>query len=591
MSIDNIEKPSGKIFDIYVFRRIFVFVLPYIKTFYVVVFLTLSLGVLSPLRPYITQIAIDNYIVKNDFSGLSYVILGLIGLTFLQFTAQFFHSYLSGFLGQSVIRDIRIALYEHLLRLRLRFYDKTPIGRLITRTIGDIETMSQIFTDGFAEIIGDLLKIVFILGFMLYTDWRLTLISLSTLPVLLIATYVFKQGMKRSFNEVKAAVANLNSFVQEHISGMTVVQVFGAENRELKKFKEINNEHLHANLKAVLYNSVYFPVAEIISATGFGLLIWFGATEVLEEQGVTVGVLTAFIMYITQFYSPIRLIADKFNILQMGIVSSERILKLLDNDDYIRDNGRYEPARIEGFVSFENVWFAYHGENWVLRNISFEVKKGQTVALVGATGAGKSSIVNLMVRLYDINKGTIRVDGVDIHEYKLEVLRRHIGLVLQDVFLFSDTIYHNITLGNPEISRQDVLRAAEMVGALEFIEKLPGGLDYNVMERGATLSAGQRQLIAFVRAMVYDPQIIILDEATSSVDHETEQLIQQAMDKLMRGRTAIVIAHRLATIQNADQILVMDKGEIKESGTHEELLRLEGYYSHLYTIQYRHTLV
>ncbi len=591
MSIDNQEKPSGKIFDAFVFRRVFVFVKPYIKIFYLVVFLTVTLGFLSPLRPKLTEIAIDNYIVVGDYEGLAYIVSILVALTIAQFLVQFGHAYLSGFLSQSVIRDIRIKLYEHLLSLKLRFYDKTPIGRLVTRTIGDIETMSQIFTDGFAEIIGDSLQILFILGFMLYTDWRLTLISLSTLPILLLATYYFKQGMKHSFNEVKAAVANLNSFVQEHITGMNIVQIFGAEEREHKKFQQINKQHLKANLKAIYYNSIYFPVAEIISATGFGLLIWFGAKEVLDNEGVTIGVLTSFIMYIGQFYRPIRMIADKFNSLQMGIVSSERILKLLDNNDFVADTGKLSPPTLRGKVQFEHVWFAYNHEEWVLRDISFAVQPGQTIALVGATGAGKSSVINLLTRLYDINKGSIKVDGNDIRDYKLEFLRSHIGLVLQDVFLFSDTIMQNITLGNPNISFEQVRKAASIVGALDFIEKLPGGFDYNVMERGATLSVGQRQLISFVRALVYDPQIIILDEATSSVDHETEELIQHAIENLMRGRTAIVIAHRLATIQKADKIIVLDKGEVKEQGTHEELLKLGGYYEKLYTIQYSQAIL
>jgi ATP-binding cassette subfamily B protein len=586
MSIENQEKPSAKIFDAYVFRRVFVFVKPYIKVFYLIVFLTITMGLLSPLRPKLTEITIDRYIAVGDYAGLKYMVALIVGLTFLQFLIQFSHAYLSGFLSQNVIRDIRGKLYEHLLSLKLRFYDKTPIGRLVTRTIGDIETMSQIFTDGFAEIIGDLLQILFLLGFMLYTDWRLTLISLSTLPVLLLATYYFKQGMKYSFNEVKAAVANLNSFVQEHITGMSVVQIFGIEDREHKKFQKINKEHLAAHLKAIYYNSVYFPVAEIISATGFGLLIWFGAKEVLDQEGVTIGVLTAFIMYIGQFYRPIRMIADKFNSLQMGIVSSERILKILDNQDFVADTGTLWPQSLSGKVEFENVWFAYNDENWVLKNISFEVQPGQTLALVGATGAGKSSVINLLTRLYDINKGTIKVDGVDIRDYRLEFLRSHIGLVLQDVFLFSDTIFNNITLLNPDIKAEQVYKAAQTVGALEFIEKLPGGFEYNVMERGATLSVGQRQLVAFMRALVYDPQIIILDEATSSVDHETEEMIQHAIENLMRGRTAIVIAHRLATIQKADKIIVMDKGEIKEEGNHEELLKMNGLYEKLYSIQY-----
>jgi ATP-binding cassette, subfamily B, multidrug efflux pump len=421
---------------------------------------------------------------------------------------------------------------------------------------------------------------------MFSIDWRLTLVSLSMIPLLLISTYIFKEKVKNSFNEVRTAVSNLNSFVQEHITGMSIVQIFNSEEAEFKKFNEINREHRRANLKSVLYYSVYFPVAEVISAACTGLLVWYGARGILNED-ITVGTLTAFIMFVSMFFRPIRMIADRFNTLQLGIVSTDRILKLLDNKEFIANNGNYVPEHMKGHVKFENVWFAYNDEEYVLKNISLEVKAGEMIALVGATGAGKSSVINLLSRFYEINKGHILIDGIDLQSYELNALRSNIGVVLQDVFLFSDTIMQNITLGNPAISREKVLEAADLVGARKFIERLPGGFDYNVMERGATLSVGQRQLISFVRAMVYDPKVIVLDEATSSVDTETEEMIQDAIEKLMKGRTSIVIAHRLSTIQKANMIIVMDKGEIKEKGTHEELLAKEGFYTQLYKMQYK----
>jgi ATP-binding cassette subfamily B protein len=483
-----------------------------------------------------------------------------------------------------------VRLYEHLTTLKTQFYDKTPIGRLVTRNISDVETLSSVFTEGLAAIVGDLLQLVFIMGLMLYTDWKLTLVSLSSIPLLFVATYIFKEKVKQSFNEVRAAVANLNTFVQEHITGMNIVQIFNSEEIEHEKFKKINKEHRKANLKSVFYYSVYFPVAEVIGAVTTGMLVWYGGKGVIQEY-TTLGTLIAFIMYIALFFRPIRMIADRFNTLQMGIVSSDRILKLLDSQDQIQDTGSYQPEKIEGNVKFKNVWFAYNEEEYVLKDISFEVKKGQNLALVGATGSGKSSIINLLSRFYEIGKGKIEIDGIDIKEYDLAFLRAKIGVVLQDVFLFSDTIMNNITLGRTDISRERVIQVAEWVGARAFIERLPGGFDYNVMERGATLSVGQRQLISFVRAMVFDPTIIVLDEATSSVDSETEELIQQAIEKMMKGRTSIVIAHRLATIQKADKIIVLDKGEIKEVGTHDELLSEEGFYAQLHQMQYKELLV
>lgn len=584
MSLEKENTKSGDIIDTEVLKKLYRFVKPYQGRFYFLVFLTIALALLAPTRPYFIQVAIDDYVAVGDTAGLVQIIYLLVFLLLLQSVVQFAHTYLSGWIGQVIIKDIRIKLYRHLLRMRLKFFDNTPIGRLVTRNVSDIETLANVFSEGLAAIIGDLLQLVTILAVMFWVDWRLTLVSLCTLPLLLISTYIFKEKIKVAFNDVRNAVANLNSFLQEHITGMNIVQIFNREQREYEKFKEINREHRKAHINSVMYYSIYFPVAEIIQAIGTGLVVWYGATRVFDMD-MQVGVLISFIMYLQLFFRPIRMIADRYNTLQMGVVSSSRIFKLLESDDQIPNEGKWKPDSIQGHIQFDGVWFAYNDEEWVLKNIAFEVKPGETVALVGATGAGKSSIINLINRFYEINKGTITVDGKDIREFELGALRKHIGVVLQDVFLFSDTIYHNITLGNPDISRDQVMKAAKLVGAKKFIEKLPGGLDYNVMERGATLSVGQRQLISFVRAIVYNPEIIMLDEATSSVDTETEEMIQKAISKMMKGRTSIVIAHRLSTIQSADNIIVMDHGEIMESGTHDSLLELNGYYSRLHQMQ------
>lgn len=580
---------SGNIIDFKVLRRIMKFVQPYKGRFYFLIFLTLAIGVLTPVRPLLIQWTLDNPVASGDYNTMFEMMAVLFGLLVVQSVAQYVHTYMSGWMGQQVIRDIRTQLYQHLVNLRLRFFDKTPIGRLVTRTISDVETLADVFSEGLAAMVSDLLQLIFILAFMFYQDWRLALLSLATVPLLMISTYIFKEKIKVAFNDVRNAVANLNTFVQEHITGMNVVQIFASEKREFEKFKAINEEHRQANLRSVLYYSIYFPVAEIIAAAGIGLMVWYGAKGAInvEETDITIGKLIAFIMYIQMFFRPIRMIADRYNTLQMGIVSSSRIINLLDNKEHVQDTGTHKPEHIQGAVKFDHVWFAYNGEEYVLKDVDFDVKPGETIALVGATGAGKSSIINLLNRFYEINKGSIMIDGEDIRSYDLGHLRKNIGVVLQDVFLFSDTIMNNITLGNPDVTEEMVWHAADLVGARKFIERLPGQLNYNVMERGATLSVGQRQLISFIRAMVYDPRILVLDEATSSVDSETEQMIQQAIEKMMKGRTSIVIAHRLSTIQKADKIMVLDLGEIRERGKHEELLAREGYYAQLYKMQYK----
>jgi ATP-binding cassette subfamily B protein len=569
-------------FDFALLKRVLRFASPYKKRFYFSIILGIVLAVFTPIRPYLIQRTVDVYIAGFDYTWV--VIITIIQIAFLlvETALRFYFSYITSWLGQSVVKDLRVTVYKKVLHLNLRQFDKTPIGTLTTRTVDDIERINDIFAEGLIPIIADLLSIVCVLGIMLWTDWRLTLVCLIPFPVLIIATYYFKESVKKSFNRVRNAVSHLNAFVQEHLTGMQIVQAFAREDKELQKFKEINKEHRNANIKSIFAYSVFFPIVEIVSALAIGLVVWW----VLQVDVSQSGKVISFVLYLNLLFRPLRVIADKFNVLQMGIIASERVFKVLDNDDYIKHQGNYAPSTVKGEIDFQNVWFGYNETSPVLKNVNFHVTAGETVAIVGNTGSGKTTIISLLNRLYEINKGTIKIDKVAVQEYQLDALRKNIGVVLQDVFLFSGSVLENITLRNPAISKERVIEAAKLIDMHDFIMQLPGGYDYNVMERGATLSLGQRQLISFIRALLYNPAILILDEATSSIDTESELLIEKAIDKLISGRTSIVIAHRLSTIQRANKIIVLEKGEIKEMGTHQELLKTGGFYSKLHQMQF-----
>ncbi|MEN9369425.1 MAG: hypothetical protein RI952_290 [Bacteroidota bacterium] len=577
---------TGQLVNSKLLARVFQFVKPYKSIFYKSAFLTIVLAVIAPVRPYMVQYTIDHFIFDSNLMGLIWMVIAMFFVLALQMFVQYYHTLLTNLLGQSAILDLRKKIVNHLLSLKLSYFDHTPIGTLVTRSVSDLETIADIFSEGLLVIIGDILQIVVLVSVMLYVDWRLTLISLSTIPFLLLATYIFKEKTKVAFQEVRTEVAKLNTFLQEHISGMKIIQLFHREKQEQEKFEAINLRHRDAHIKSVWYYSIFFPVVELMSATSIGILVWYGSKEVMQEA-VSLGVIVSFIMYLNMLFRPIRELADKFNTLQMGMVSAERIFKVLDTNLKTNNEGVLKPTQINGNIQFQNVSFAYVEDNFVLKDITFELPAGATLALVGATGAGKSSIINLLNRFYDINAGKILLDGIAIEQYDLAFLRSTIATIPQDVFLFSDTIHENITLKNNDISRAEVIAAAKEVGAHDFIMQLPGNYDYNVMERGATLSVGQGQLISFIRALVYNPKILVLDEATSSVDTETELLIQSAIKKLMNGRTSIVIAHRLSTIQHADKILVVDKGHIVEAGNHQELLQLGGIYHKLVSLQFQ----
>jgi ATP-binding cassette subfamily B protein len=583
-------KPSEtekKIIDYQLLKRLFGFLMPYKSKFALLVFLIILGAVLAPALPLMIQTTIDGPIAQGDFSKLALYLGIMVLILVFNSIISYFNTYEAGWLSQQIIHDIRQQVFDKIIRLKLKYYDQTPIGKLVTRTISDVESLSEVFSSGFAAIAGDFLQLILIISVMFYLDWKLTLISISTIPLLLISTYVFKEKVKKSFNQVRNAVANLNSFVQERISGMSIIQIFNVQQQENAKFKTLNIEHRNANIKSILYYSVYFPVADVISALGVGLIVWYGAQGLINHE-VSYGTITAFIMFINQFFRPIRMIADRINTLQMGVVSVSRIIEILDDEENIEQKG-FEKREIRGEVSFKNVWFAYIDEQWVLKNLNFDAKIGESVAFVGATGAGKTSIISLLNGFYNINQGEILIDQHNISNWNLENLRSQIGVVLQDVFLFKGSIAENLRMGDKNITDEMIINAAKEVGVDEFINRLPGGYAYEVMERGATLSMGQRQLLSFVRVLLQNPKIIILDEATSSIDSESEELIQNAIEKLMKNRTSIVIAHRLSTIQKANKIILLEKGEIKEVGTHQELLALDGLYKKLYEIQFSET--
>ena len=576
-------------FDFALLRRVFKYASPYKGKFYFSVVLAIVLAFITPVRPLLIQKTVDQYIAHSIPHMVVVLTMIQIGLLLVETALRFLFSFITNWLGQSVVKDLRVAVYKKILGLNLSQFDKTPIGTLTTRTINDIESINDIFAEGLVPIIADLLSIVCVLAYMLSVDPKLTLIALIPFPVILIATYYFKESINRSFFRVRNAVASLNAFVQEHLTGMAVVQAFSAEEREFKKFKTINREHRSANISAIFAYSVFFPVVEIVLALSVGLIVWWSSKEALALHESQQGIVVSFILCLNLLFRPLRVIADKFNVLQMGIVASDRVFKVLDNEDFIPESHKdaYKPATaLKGKVSFDKVWFAYTDENYVLKDVGFDIQAGETVAIVGHTGSGKTTIISLMNRLYHIQKGAIRIDGIDIEQYDLDFLRKNIGVVLQDVFLFSGSVIDNITLRNPDIPKEKVIEAAKLIGMHDFIMRLPGGYDYNVMERGVTLSLGQRQLLSFIRALLYDPSILILDEATSSVDTESELMIQHAIDTLIKGRTAIVIAHRLSTIRKADKIIVLDKGEIKEMGTHAELLSNGGFYAKLHEMQF-----
>lgn len=548
--------------------------------------LAIILAMLTPVRPFLIQLTVNRYIARNAAAMLVNITLIQIGLILVETALRFLFTFTTATLGQSVVRDLRVETYQKIMGLNLSQFDRTPIGTLTTRTINDIESINDIFSDGLVPIIADLLSIICVLGFMFWSDPKLTLVALIPFPIILIATYYFKESINRSFFRVRNAVAALNAFVQEHLTGMSVVQAFASEDREYEKFRKINREHRNANIRAIFAYSVFFPVVEIVLALAIGLIVWWTSKEALHLHQSQQGTVISFILCLNLLFRPLRVIADKFNVLQMGIIASERVFTVLDNPDVADDSGTHAPDKIKGAIRFDRVWFSYTGEQDVLKDVSFEAKPGETIAIVGHTGSGKTTIISLMNRLYHIRQGAILIDGINIEAYKLDALRRNIGVVLQDVFLFSGSVLDNITLRNPAISREQVEQAARLIGMHEFIMQLPGGYDYNVMERGATLSMGQRQLLSFIRAILYNPSILILDEATSSVDTESEMLIQHAIDTLIRGRTSIVIAHRLSTIRKASRIIVLDKGVVRESGSHEELMTRGGFYSQLHAMQF-----
>jgi len=584
-------KVSGKIFDVKLFGKLMVFVKPFRTTYYFVLITAILLSLFSTMTPYLLKVTVDDYIRPRDYEGMLFFVFLMFVTLLLEVVFQFLFVFYANWLGQKVIKDLRVQLFDKIIHFKMAYFDKTAVGRLVTRSVSDIETIASIFSQGLFMIIADLLKMFLVIGVMLYVDWRLSLIVFSVLPVILYATRLFQKSMKKAFEEVRLQVANLNSFVQERIAGIKIVQLFHREKTEYNNFIEINEKHKKAWLKTVWFNSIFFPVAEISSSVTIGLLVWYGGLNVISGGDVSLGTIFLFIQMSQMLFRPLRQIADKFNSLQMGMVAAERIFGILETESIISNKGTLKPDQVAGHIKFKELGFSYLPGEPVLHSLSLDIKAGETVAIVGATGAGKSTIINLLSRFYEFDTGEITIDGHSIREYDLNVLRKHVSVVLQDVFLFADSLFNNITLFNPELTKSDVIKASKQIGVHDFIESLPGGYDYNVKERGVMLSSGQRQLIAFLRAYISEPAILVLDEATSSVDSYTEEVIQRAIDTITKNKTSIVIAHRLATVKNADKIIVMDQGHIVEEGTHKELLNIkEGHYAKLYEVQFAEAL-
>jgi subfamily B ATP-binding cassette protein MsbA len=580
-------KETGNAFDFSLFKRLIRYTNPYKWTFYFVTVSAILLSFFAILRPYLLQITIDDSIIPKDNDNLVFYITMMLVVLFLEVIFQFSFIYFANWLGQEVIRDLRVNLFEHMLKFKMKYFDKSAVGRLVTRAVSDIETIASIFSEGLFMIASDLLKMLVVLGFMFYQSWQLTLLVMTVMPVILYATRVFQKKMKIAFEDVRNQVANLNTFVQERITGMKIVQLFTREDVEYQNFKEINDKHRKAWVKTVWYNSIFFPIAEMSTSITIGLIVWYGGLRVVDHDALSLGIVIMFIQLAQMLFSPLRQIADKFNTLQMGMVAANRVFGILDTQERIQDDGKIEINHLEGEIEFVDVHFGYDVNEDVLKGVSFKANKGKTIAIVGATGAGKTTVINLLNRFYEINSGKILVDGLDIKDITVKSLRAEIAVVLQNVFLFADTILNNITLYNPNVTEADVVKAAKEIGVHDFIVSLPGNYHFNVKERGVMLSSGQRQLISFLRAYVSNPSILVLDEATSSIDSYSEQLIQDATDKITRGRTSIVIAHRLATIKKADKIIVMDAGNIVETGTHKDLLKMkDGYYKNLYKVQF-----
>jgi subfamily B ATP-binding cassette protein MsbA len=584
-------KVSGKIFDLKLFGKLMAFIKPFKATYYFVMFAAILLSVSSTLTPYLLKVTVDDYITPKDYTGMQ-LFVGLMLVTLLlEVLFQFLFVFYANWLGQKVIKDLRVKLFDKIIHFKMAYFDKTAVGRLVTRAVSDIETIASIFSQGLFMIIADLLKMILVIVVMLYVNWRLSLIVFSVLPVILYATRLFQKSMKKAFEEVRLQVANLNSFVQERISGIKIVQLFHREKIEYDNFVAINEKHKQAWLKTVWFNSIFFPVAEISSSVTIGLLVWYGGVNVISGGAVSLGTIFLFIQMSQMLFRPLRQIADKFNSLQMGMVAADRIFGILETESNIEDKGTFLPTELKGAIQLKKLGFSYLPGEPLLKEISLDIKAGETIAIVGATGAGKSTIINLLSRFYEFDSGDITIDGTSIRSYDLQTLRKHVSVVLQDVFLFADSLYNNITLFNPKITRAQVIQASKEIGVHDFIQSLPEGYDYNVKERGVMLSSGQRQLIAFLRAYLSDPTILVLDEATSSVDSYSEEIIQKAIDTLTKGKTSIVIAHRLATVKNADRIVVMDQGQIVEVGTHKELLQVtQGHYAKLYEVQFADVL-